>query len=677
MRGTDMDRRIRRIISIGALAVLFGRPENGRTALVCVADVTPRSGMAVLDVQCQVTVQGGEVPFSYSWDFDDSDGLQVDKYHTDPSFVYGKPGEYAITVTVTDRHGDTAKDTVHVTVRPRLYQRSAPLEFYDIDHRQKEPYIIEGLDITNANGCGIKLERCHNVVVRNCWFHRVTHPDSLSHVLSDALAILNSTDISVENCLFTANARSILADTWGETRFNERITVKNCVVERTRLSHGIFVLDTDGVSIFNNVLRDNGDPAHFEKHRITGIICWASHHVEIRDNFVAHSSSDGIGVAADNMLNDGIDPGFVSRHFAVYRNTCRANGEQGIWASVAADGDIRDNYIEQGASSGIMLEYKVLNTRVHANTVRTSSVAGIFANQCQDVEIVENLIHEPQAGNGAIWLHQLSMLPIHTNYPVRTVRNTIANNIITNSRHGILITRGDSTVVRNNTLFGCGPYQLEGYGGILVDSLAGYTLIKNNIIAQCQGWGLVCLNRNTLNAYNDLYDSSRGNYLNCSAGTGDIQANPIFAEPMAPGFFLQAQSPCIDAGDPADPFDREPAPNGGRVDMGAHGNTQWATPSLASAVRHRTTGVAAGGLGQNFPNPFNGVTVIPVIISVRPAKLTVYDARGRLVHAMHAGGASGQTALIPIDASTWPSGVYFYELRAGSARFRGKMLLLR
>jgi len=38
-------------------------------------------------------------------------------------------------------------------------------------------------------------------------------------------------------------------------------------------------------------------------------------------------------------------------------------------------------------------------------------------------------------------------------------------------------------------------------------------------------------------------------------------------------------SPCIDTGDPASPFGPEPAPNGGRVNLGAHGNTAQASRS--------------------------------------------------------------------------------------------------
>jgi hypothetical protein len=54
------------------------------------------------------------------------------------------------------------------------------------------------------------------------------------------------------------------------------------------------------------------------------------------------------------------------------------------------------------------------------------------------------------------------------------------------------------------------------------------------------------------------------------------------------GFWVQdkVNSPALDAGNPADPFDREPLLNGKRVNLGAYGNTEVAsrTASATGAV---------------------------------------------------------------------------------------------
>ena len=79
-------------------------------------------------------------------------------------------------------------------------------------------------------------------------------------------------------------------------------------------------------------------------------------------------------------------------------------------------------------------------------------------------------------------------------------------------------------------------------------------------------------------------------------GAGNISADPLFADPARGDYHLKSQagrwdpqakawakdqehSPCVDAGDPRTDFAHEPDPNGGRVNMGAHGDTREASKS--------------------------------------------------------------------------------------------------
>ena len=43
--------------------------------------------------------------------------------------------------------------------------------------------------------------------------------------------------------------------------------------------------------------------------------------------------------------------------------------------------------------------------------------------------------------------------------------------------------------------------------------------------------------------------------------------------------YQKGQSPALDAGDPKSDYSNEPMPNGHRVNLGAYGNTPWATMS--------------------------------------------------------------------------------------------------
>lgn len=65
----------------------------------------------------------------------------------------------------------------------------------------------------------------------------------------------------------------------------------------------------------------------------------------------------------------------------------------------------------------------------------------------------------------------------------------------------------------------------------------------------------------------------------CHAG-GDCHEQSTAGRWTSEGWVTDAaDSPCIDAGDPASEFGLEPTPNGGRINMGAYGNTPQASNS--------------------------------------------------------------------------------------------------
>ncbi|MCP4901021.1 MAG: right-handed parallel beta-helix repeat-containing protein, partial [bacterium] len=56
-------------------------------------------------------------------------------------------------------------------------------------------------------------------------------------------------------------------------------------------------------------------------------------------------------------------------------------------------------------------------------------------------------------------------------------------------------------------------------------------------------------------------------------GTGNLHALPLFVDADNDDYHLWYTSPCIDAGDPSSSYANEPNGGGGRIDMGAYGNT--------------------------------------------------------------------------------------------------------
>jgi len=98
-------------------------------------------------------------------------------------------------------------------------------------------------------------------------------------------------------------------------------------------------------------------------------------------------------------------------------------------------------------------------------------------------------------------------------------------------------------------------------------------------------------------------------YSHMTWGNGNFSSDPCFADPANGDYHLKSQygrwapsanggaggwvtddvtSPCINGGDPASDYSLEPQPNGGRVNMGAYGNTpeaskgKWILPGDAN-----------------------------------------------------------------------------------------------
>ncbi len=157
--------------------------------------------------------------------------------------------------------------------------------------------------------------------------------------------------------------------------------------------------------------------------------------------------------------------------------------------------------------------------------------------------------------------------------------------VVRNAGAGLQITAGTATVAN------CTFAHNAGWG-IARPTSAGLTL-KNSII-----WGNalggIGHNHNLMLDYTDAQD-----FWAPGMGAGNFSVDPLFVNPAAGDFHLQSTagswhggawtpdarlSPCIDAGDPASDWSLEPKPSGGRVNLGAYGNTQEASKSVQGMV---------------------------------------------------------------------------------------------
>lgn len=88
-------------------------------------------------------------------------------------------------------------------------------------------------------------------------------------------------------------------------------------------------------------------------------------------------------------------------------------------------------------------------------------------------------------------------------------------------------------------------------------------------------------------------------------------------------------------------------------------------------------------LKQNYPNPFNPVTTVEFSIpsnvksETSNLSLIIYDIMGREIEILYNGKLNAGEYKIQWDASNYPSGVYFYELKTFNFKEVKRMVLIK
>lgn len=104
------------------------------------------------------------------------------------------------------------------------------------------------------------------------------------------------------------------------------------------------------------------------------------------------------------------------------------------------------------------------------------------------------------------------------------------------------------------------------------------------------------------------------------------------------------------------------------------------TITKSIGINHNQTGTPIEfGLSQNFPNPFNPVTIINFGIPKKSAvTLKVYDALGREIATLVNNEVKTEGYYnVEFDASKLPSGIYYYSITAGDFTDTKKMIMIK
>jgi parallel beta-helix repeat protein len=278
-----------------------------------------------------------------------------------------------------------------------------------------------------------------------------------------------------------------------------------------------------------------------------------------------------------------------------------------------------------------------------------------------------------------------------TTSPSKLTNNIISGNSATNGG-GVYCSGSSAPTLTNDTISGNSATGLPMAGGGVWCEPSSPPIIKNTIIAfNTKGGGIYNGGSGStvlVVTYSDFYGNTGGNYVGLPDPTGqngNISKNPLFEDAAAGNVHLKSKygrwapatktwvidtvtSPCIDAGDPKSAHNLEPAPNGGRINMGAYGDTIYASKSAttgtSSAAALTVSAASAQGLAGGRQQ------LVFVLSAPASVQAEIVNLAGRVIRELPA----GETSPAGVNTLSWdglsaagtavPNGVYLVRLVA-------------
>jgi len=382
-------------------------------------------------------------------------------------------------------------------------------------------------NFTTALANGIMINAADNITIRDLNTTSISNDATADLIMT--IHVHNSSDATLLNITATNGPRVVL----GATHAAQRIIIKNCTTYYG--NEGILIGRIGGADYsFDNIY--------------------------IEENTITMGGGGAYGIKLDGL-------GYVSSGMGRY---------------------VRNNTVYNGVE-GIRIYSGSVNTTASDNKIYDSRDVGISLILDIKYAIVSN--NYIQGVHGSAYSHGgISLYGDNTD-----LNNTIENNIIVNCvQSGIVIYQYGALSFPKNTNINNNVVYNSSHDGIYVSQYPNNTNIKNNIIINSGRYGINSYTSDINISFNDIYNSVSSDLNGSTPGIENISVDPLFYNISAFNFHLNStngtwndvfwenmgdDSPCIDTGDPAFDYILEPYMNGSRINMGAYGNTIYASKS--------------------------------------------------------------------------------------------------
>ena len=325
------------------------------------------------------------------------------------------------------------------------------------------------------------------------------------------------------------------------------------------------------------------------KNSCTAIKLMEAYNVHVYDMYIHHNQNDCIFIHGNNQ---DINSSIHDNHF--YKG-----GHEAIYLNAAHNVEIYNNSVYIHGNSGFRL-WQCDNFSIHDNNIY-DAIGGTWGIVIDETggrstggDIYNNVIHD--TNNPGI------MACAQGTYAAGQVGNLhIYNNVIYNTVKAGIEIHGWEALIENNTIDACYENGIQILDSLNKNpSITGTckVTVRNNIITNTlstgRGIAIYETGHKFILEYNNVWNNSGGNYYGVSKGDNDLSVDPLYANLANHDYHLKSKngrwhengwvldevtSPMIGAGNPTSSYSKEPQPNGGRVNIGAYGNTIYASKS--------------------------------------------------------------------------------------------------